>query len=91
MKGGADGEALFEEVGEVGEGEDGGGVGGGFFGGGVDFDEEAVDAGGGGGFGEEGDVLALTCGGVAEAAGELGGVGGVHEDGCAGGVLSSEF
>ena len=70
--------------------EDGGGIGGGFFGVGVDFDEEAIDAGGDGSAGEEGDELALAGGGVTESAGELGGVRGVHEDGCVEGVLRLE-
>src|SRR5690349_19954153 len=88
--GGADGEALFDEGGELIEGEDGGGVGGGFFRGEVDFDEQAVGPGGGGGFGEGGVELALGGGGVAKASWELGGVGGIHEDVSAGGLTTED-
>ena len=47
--GSTNGQALFEKIGQVFEVEDGGGVGRGFFGSGMDFDEQAISAGGGGG------------------------------------------
>jgi hypothetical protein len=46
----------------------------------MDFHEQAVDAGGDGGAGEDRSQDAITAGGAAEAAGALDGVGGVEND-----------
>ena len=56
-----DGEELFEGGAEVVEVEGVGAVGLGLWGVVVDFEEDAVDAGGGGGAGEGGDELGLAA------------------------------
>ena len=84
----AEAEAEAEEGFEVVQAEGVGAVGEGFFGAGVDFEEEGVGAGGDGGAGEVGDHFAFAGGDCAAGAGawELDGVGGVEDDGGAGGL-----
>src|ERR1700761_8454330 len=69
--GGVDGEQGFEDGLEAVEGEGVGSVGLGLGGVVVDLEEDAVDAGGDGGAGEDGDELGLTAGHAISGGGRL--------------------
>ena len=79
--GGVDGEELFQEWAKVFEVEGVGSVGFGFLWIVVDFEEDAVDAGGDGGAGEQGDEFWLSAGDSVGGGGGLDGVGSVEDDG----------
>jgi hypothetical protein len=78
---GVEGEEGFEERAEEVEVEGVGSVGFGLRGVVVDLEEDAIDAGGDGGAGEQGDELGLAAGDAVGGGGHLDGVGAVEDDG----------
>src|SRR5215469_16990459 len=79
--GGVDGEESFEDGLEAVQVERVGSVGLGLGGIVVDLEEDAVDPGGDGGAGEDGDELRLAAGYAVGGGRRLDGVGGVEDDG----------
>lgn len=84
LNGSIDGQEFGPEGFELGEGEGVGAVGQGLVGVGVGFHEDACDARGDGGAGEQGDVFALAARAFAKAAGLLDGMGCIEDHRAAG-------